>query len=209
VFNLEFIDNPASYWAVIMPLFLSVDMLNDSFTLHALKSVKQNLYKQGVRAKHEESKANGTLERDLLVAAAKRFNAGADNNRREIRPPAGFEELGPRLFVEDSQGSTAATMLFEFTLPGVTPGQAFTFDNRYSMEEKKTGTEKILQVFSKKHRVSHAKPLPSLTDFVVSRRDFVADCVWKRLDLDDGSKMFLSVNQSKRARGSLQGDRTH
>ncbi|GMI50282.1 hypothetical protein TeGR_g3670, partial [Tetraparma gracilis] len=96
VFNLEFIDNPASYWAVIMPLFLSVDMLNDSFTLHALKSVKQNLYKQGVRAKHEESKANGTLERDLLVAAAKRFNAGADNNRREIRPPAGFEELGPR-----------------------------------------------------------------------------------------------------------------
>ncbi|GMI36496.1 hypothetical protein TeGR_g15056, partial [Tetraparma gracilis] len=65
MFNIFYVSNPASYWAIIMPLFLSVDMLNDSMTLHAHESVKHALFKQNVQRKNEESKANGT---DLVAA---------------------------------------------------------------------------------------------------------------------------------------------
>ena len=195
MFNILYVSNPASYWAIIVPLLLSVDMLNDSMTLHAHERVKHALFKRNTRRKNEESKANGTFEHDAIVELAKRFNAGTENNRREIRPPSGFDEFEPRLFAEDSGGAAADTLMMEFVLPGVTPGQAFTFNCRYTMEEKGTGTEKALQVFSKTHRVIHAKPLDSVLNYVFSRRDFVAEVVNKKLELEDGIDMFLSWSQ--------------
>ena len=195
MFNIFYVSNPASYWAIIMPLFLSVDMLNDSMTLRAHESVKRALFKQNARKKNEESKANGTFEHDAIVEVAKRFNAGAENNRREIRPPSGFDELKPRLFVEDSGNAAAETLILEFLLPGVTPGQVFTFDNRYTHEEKNHGTERILDVYSKTHKVSHAVPTATAVNKWVSRRDVVGETVWKKLELEDGKEMFLSVSQ--------------
>jgi hypothetical protein len=180
-----------------VPLFLAVDMLNDSMTLRAHESVKHALFKQNARRKNEESKANGTFEHDAIVEVAKRFAAGAENNRREIRPPSGFDEFSPRLFAEDSGDVSADTLMLEFVLPGVTPGQAFTYDCRYTIDEKGTGTERVLDVFSKTHKVSFIKPLDSVFDYVASRRDFVNDSVWKKLKLEDGSDIYLSINQRK------------
>jgi hypothetical protein len=196
VFNI-FYSDPASYWAIIMPLFLSVDMLNDSMTLHAHESVKYALFKRNARGKNDESKANGTFEHDVIVDFAKRLNAGAENNRKEIRAPKGFDEFGPRLFAEDSGDAAADTLLMEFVLPGVTPGQAFTYDSRYTREERGTGTEKILQVFSKTHQVSHAVFADSALNHVLSRREHVVETVWKKLKLENGNDMFLVVNQRK------------
>jgi hypothetical protein len=180
-----------------MPLFLSVDMLNDSMTLRARESVKHALCKQSTRKKCEDSKANGTFEHDAIVELAKRFNAGAENNRREIRPPSGFDEFSPRLFTEDSGDISADTLMMEFVLPGVSPGQAFTFDNRYTLEEKGGGVEKVLQVFSKTHRVTHAQATKTTINSVVSERDFVSETVWKKLQLEDGSDMFLAATKRK------------
>jgi hypothetical protein len=166
-------------------------------TLHAHHSVKHALFKRNARKKNEESKANGTFEHDAIVELAKRFNAGAENNRREIRPPSGFDEFAPRLFAEDSGDVAADTLMMEFVLPGVTPGQVFTFDNKYTPEEKGTGSDEVLQVFSKSHMVSHAKQLGSSGARLVSRRDFVGDTVWKKLKFEDGDDVFLSVSQRK------------
>jgi len=196
MFNLLRVD-PPSYWPIIVPLLLSVDMLNDSMTLRAHESVKHALFKRNARRKNEESKANGTFEHDTIFELAKRFNAGAENNRREIRPPSGFDEFAPRLFAEDSGDVAAGTLMMEVVLPGITPSQAFTFDNRYTQEERRIGTEQVLQVFSKSQRVSHSKPADNTVNYLVSRRDFVGDAVWKKLKLEDGSDMFLSVNQGE------------
>lgn len=87
-------------------------------------------------------------------------------------------------------------MLLEFTVP-VTPGQAFTFSNRFTLEEKGTGSEQILEVLSPTHRVSYTMQNKKALNKLVSRRDFVADTVWKRLALGDGSDMFLLVSQRK------------
>jgi hypothetical protein len=184
-----------SYWAIIMPLFLAVDMLNDSMTLSAHESVKHAMYKQNTARENDESKANGTFEHDALVKFAKRLNTGAKTNRKEIRPPPGFDDLAPRLFAEKSGNVAADTLVMELVLPGVTPGQAFTCDFRYTQEEKGTGTSKKLQVCTKTHLVSHAVPADSAVNYLVSRRDFVGETVWKKLKLEDGSDMFLSVAQ--------------
>ncbi|GMI41460.1 hypothetical protein TeGR_g5044, partial [Tetraparma gracilis] len=136
MFNVFYI-SPTSYWAIIVPLLLSVDMLNDSMTLHAHESVKHALFKQSTRKKNDESKANGTFEHDVIVDFAKRLNAGAENNRKE----------------------------------------------------------KNLQVFSKTRRVSHVVFAASALKNVLSRRESVAETVWKKLKLDNGTDMFLSVTQ--------------
>jgi hypothetical protein len=196
MFNLLRVDSP-SYWPIIVPLLLSVDMLNDSMTLRAHESVKYALFKRNVQRKNEESKANGTFEHDAILELAKRFAAGAENNRREVRPPSGFEEFAPRLFAENSGDAAAKTLMMEFVLPGVTPGQAFTSYFRYSHEELGTGTDRTLQVFSKTHRVFHATPADTAVNRVVSRRDFVGETVWKKLQLEDGSDVFLSATQRK------------
>jgi hypothetical protein len=197
MFNIFYISNPASYWAIIIPLALSVNALSKGFKRHGLESVNHALIKQNVRKKNDESKANGTFEHDAIVEVAKRFAAGAENNRREIRPPSGFDEFSPRLFAEDSGDVAADTLMMEFVLPGVTPGQAFTYDCRYTIDEKGTGTERVLDVFSKTHKVSFIKPLDSVFYYVASRRDFVNDSVWKKLKLEDGSDIYLSINQCK------------
>jgi hypothetical protein len=199
MFNIVYVSKPESYWAIIMPLFLSVDMLNDSMTLRARESVKHALLKQNTRKKNDESRANGTFEHDVILEAAKRLNAGSENNRREIRPPSGFDEFSPRLFAEDSGDVAADTLILELDLPGVAPGQVFTFDNRYTPEERGTGIEKELQVFSKTHKVSHFKPGKSAADYLVSPRDFVGCAVWKKMKLEGGGDMFLHVSQGKSA----------
>ncbi|GMI24835.1 hypothetical protein TeGR_g6113 [Tetraparma gracilis] len=195
MFNILYVSNPASYWAIIVPLALSVNTLFKGFKREGLESVKHTMFKRNVERKNDESKANGTFEYDAIVGLAKRFNAGAENNRREIRPPSGFDEFAPRLFAEDSGDVAADTLTMEFVVPGVSPGQAFTFDHGYTSEEHGGEPDEVLQVFSKTHRVSHVKQSNSTLACCTSRRDFVGDTVWKKLELEDGSNMFLSVSQ--------------
>lgn len=68
--------------AIIVPLFLSVDMLNDSFVLLVRTNVKYSMYKETARKELLESKANGTFAKDVLLDYTTRLSAGAKNNRR-------------------------------------------------------------------------------------------------------------------------------
>ncbi|GMI32024.1 hypothetical protein TeGR_g5082, partial [Tetraparma gracilis] len=113
MFNIFYVSNSASYWAIIVPLALSVNALSKGFKRHGLESVNHALFKQNVQKKNDESKANGSFEHDAVVELAKRFNAGAENNRREIRPPSGFDEFAPRLFTEDSGDVSADALMLE------------------------------------------------------------------------------------------------
>lgn len=85
----------------------------------------------------------------------------------------------------------------EFTIPNTTVGQAFTFIQRYTVEEKGLGTEKFLKVFTKNWRCSHYKPPPSFTDAFVFPRDFTGEEVWKRVEQEDGKNpIFVTVARS-------------
>jgi hypothetical protein len=114
MFNIVYVSQPTSYWAIIMPLFLSVDMLNDSMILHANKSVERVLFKENARFTNEESKANGTFEHDAILDFVNRMVPSKENRRRAIKAPAGFEEFRPKLFVEDSKSSAVKTMIMEY-----------------------------------------------------------------------------------------------
>jgi hypothetical protein len=74
------------------------------------------------------------------------LDSGEERGRIEVSPPSGYSELKPRMWYEDSEDSNVATVVLEFILPGVTPGQAHTFSRRYTTEERGLGTEKIVQV---------------------------------------------------------------
>ena len=39
LFNINYIDSPSSYWAIIIPLWFAVDLTNDSFTRAAQEQV--------------------------------------------------------------------------------------------------------------------------------------------------------------------------
>jgi hypothetical protein len=39
LFNINYIDSPSSYWAIIIPLWFAVDLINDSFTRAAQEQV--------------------------------------------------------------------------------------------------------------------------------------------------------------------------
>jgi len=80
---------------------------------------------------------------------------------------------------QDSPETSIVTYVLQFTIPDVTPGQAFTFNNRFTAEERGTATETVVETFSKQHRVIHSKP-PDSNEAItfISSRDIVADHVW-------------------------------
>jgi hypothetical protein len=51
-------------------------------------------------------------------------------------------------------------------------------------------------VLSNNHRAYHAKPARTAVNAVLSRRDLVADHVWKKLEAGDGTAVFLDVVRS-------------
>ncbi|GMI27400.1 hypothetical protein TeGR_g5264 [Tetraparma gracilis] len=154
MFNITFVEEPESYWAIIVPLWFAVDMINDSFTRHAKEAIVYTLAKQAIRDKFEESVANGTLKHDLCFHFLSLLNSGEEFDRKEIASPSGYADFKPRLYTQDSGDAAICTMLLEFDLPGITPGQAFTFALRYTSEELGAGTDRILQVFSKNHQTA-------------------------------------------------------
>lgn len=50
----------ASYWAIIVPLMMSVDLLNDSFARQARENVAYTMSRKAKGHKYDESKANST-----------------------------------------------------------------------------------------------------------------------------------------------------
>ena len=170
MFNIFYVSNPASYWAIIMPLFLSVDMLNDSMTLHAHESVKHALFKRNARRKNEESKANGSLKFELCRQFFEILNSGKRTNRQAISVPSGYDVFTPSLHVQDSEDADVSTLLLEFTVPGATPGQIFTYNRAYTMDERGLGTEKIIRAHSKDHMTYHTVPAGDLMNTLISRR---------------------------------------
>ncbi|GMH78359.1 hypothetical protein TrLO_g9996 [Triparma laevis f. longispina] len=197
IFNLSFVENAAaSYWALTIPLWFSVDMVNDSFTRQAYEQTKILLRKIKQKQRFATSKANGTFIEDLCLDFVERLSVSEDK-RTEIPPPPNFAELKPKLFIEDTGDHNIFQVIMEFTIPNTTVGQAFTFIQRYTVEEKGLGTEKFLKVFAKNWRCSHYKPPPSFTDAFVFPRDFTGEEVWKRVEQEDGKNpIFVTVARS-------------
>jgi hypothetical protein len=139
MFNIIYIGAPTSYWAIIMPLFLSVDMLNDSFIRQAQENVNRIVYKETSKKRYDEAKASGDFFNLVLLDLYKRLAAGEKNSRREIGAPAGFDALSPRVYAEKSSGAVAATLVTTFTIPGATPAQVFTFNNLYVRRASEAG----------------------------------------------------------------------
>jgi hypothetical protein len=219
MFNIFFVSQPASYWAIIIPLWFQVDMVNDSFTRQAQEQVNKIMIKEAEKRDFDEAKASGTLPETLCSHFMAQLKSGEERGRDKTEPPPGYSELKPRMWYEDSEDSNIATVILEFILPGVAPGQAFTFSQRYTTEERGSGTNEIMQVsrasesgdvrsdmsltpnsraqtFSKNHRTIHGKPARTAVNAVVSPRDITADHVWKRIEAGDGTAVFLDVIRS-------------
>ncbi|GMI26831.1 hypothetical protein TeGR_g8519 [Tetraparma gracilis] len=196
MFNIFYISTPASYWPIIVPLLLSVDMLNDSMTLYASQRVQHALYKKNDRRKIDESKANGSMRFELCRHFFEILNSGKRTNRRAISVPSGYDVFTPSLHVQDSEDADVSTLLLEFTVPGATPGQIFTYNRAYTMDERGLGTEKIIRAHSKDHMTYHTVPAGDLMNTLISRRDFVGDQIWNKLMLDDGRMMILDISKS-------------
>jgi hypothetical protein len=146
VFNITFVSDPESYLPIIVPLWFAVDMVNDSFTRQAQEQVNQIMIKLANKKHFDEAKANGTLPEKLCAHFMSQLNSGEERGRLEVSPPSGYSELKPRMWYEDSEDSNIATVVLDFVLLGVTPGQAYTFSRRYTTEERGSGTREILQV---------------------------------------------------------------
>jgi hypothetical protein len=140
------VDQTSSYWAIIIPLWFAIDMVNDSFTRQAQEHVNHVMTKLADEKQFDEAKASGTLPEKLCAFFMAHLNSGDERGRIEESPPSGYSDLKPRMWYEDSGDSNIATGVLEFVLPGVTPGQAYTFKNRYTPEEKGLGTDKTVQV---------------------------------------------------------------
>ncbi|GMI31372.1 hypothetical protein TeGR_g13262, partial [Tetraparma gracilis] len=145
IINIFFVAQPTSYWAILVPLALATGLLKDAFTRTALDNVTFVVLKEAADQKFDEAKASGTLPEKLCTDFLTRLNSGK-RGRIEVNPPAGYPMMKPRMWYEDSEDSNVATGVLEFVLPGVTPGQAYTFSNRYTPEEKGLGTDKTVQV---------------------------------------------------------------
>ena len=146
MFNIFFVSQPVSYWAIIIPLWFQVDMVNDSFTRQAQEQVNQIMIKLANKKHFDEAKANGTLPEKLCAHFMSQLNSGEERGRLEVSPPSGYSELKPRMWYEDSEDSNVATVVLEFVIPGITPGQVYTFSRRYTTEERGAGTEEAVQV---------------------------------------------------------------
>ncbi|GMI54614.1 hypothetical protein TeGR_g7513, partial [Tetraparma gracilis] len=167
MFNIFFVSQPASYWAIIIPLWFQVDMVNDSFTRQAQEQVNKIMIKEAEKRDFDEAKASGTLPETLCSHFMAQLKSGEERGRDKTEPPPGYSELKPRMWYEDSEDSNIATVILEFILPGVAPGQAFTFSQRYTTEERGSGTNETMQTFSKNHRTIHGKPARTAVNAVV------------------------------------------
>jgi hypothetical protein len=145
IINIFFVAQPTSYWAILVPLALATGLLKDAFTRTALDNATFVVLMEAAEQKFDEAKASGTLPEKLCTDFLTRLNSGK-RGRIEVNPPAGYPMMKPRMWYEDSEDTKVATVLLEFIVPGVTPGQAFTFLWRYSSEERGIGTLQTLQV---------------------------------------------------------------
>ena len=83
----------------------------------------------------------------MCAATLHAMDSGEQCYRQEVRTPSGYKEFAPRLYNQDSDETNIITFVMQFTIPDATPGQVFTFQNRYTPEERGTGTQEILQVY--------------------------------------------------------------
>jgi hypothetical protein len=80
--------------------------------------------------KFDEAKKLGTFPDELCSNFLDKLGSGEKHNRKEVKPPAGFDVFRPRVWVEASEDAKVAAVLLEVVLPGVTPAQAFTMEHR-------------------------------------------------------------------------------
>ncbi|GMI34434.1 hypothetical protein TeGR_g1892, partial [Tetraparma gracilis] len=182
MFNIFYVENPTSYWAIIAPLFLSVDMLNDSVLRQAHEMVLHHLEKQATLKMFDESKARGTYPEDACLHLLRLLDSGSKNGRIEVPPPSGYDVFKPLMFLQKSEGAEVVTGILEFVLPGVTAGQAFTYFSRYSPDDRGTGEQAVLEVMSSDYRVVHGTPHPDPLNVVLALRDVCLDHVWTKLE---------------------------
>ena len=138
---------PRRYWPIIIPLMFSVDMLHDSFTRTAQETVTYATRTQTINREFAAHRANGTFVDEMCAATLHAMDSGEQCYRQEARTPSGYKEFAPRLYNQDSDETNIITFVMQFTIPDATPGQVFTFQNRYTPEERGTGTQEILQVY--------------------------------------------------------------
>ncbi|GMI41532.1 hypothetical protein TeGR_g12895, partial [Tetraparma gracilis] len=98
MFNIFFVSQPVSYWAIIIPLWFQVDMVNDSFTRQAQEQVNQIMIKEAEKRDFDEAKANGTLPEKLCAHLMAQLKSGEERGRLEASPPSGYSELKPRMW---------------------------------------------------------------------------------------------------------------
>jgi hypothetical protein len=146
MFNIFFVSQPTSFWAIIIPLWFQVDMVNDAFTREAQEQVNYLMVKHANKKQLDEAKASGTLPDELCAHFMAQLNSGAARNRVDVKPPSGYTAMKPHMTVEDSEETAIITVMLEFVVQGVTPGQAFSFSRKFTAEERGTGTVKTLEV---------------------------------------------------------------
>lgn len=76
MFNLFFVTDPNSYWAVIIPMCFAIDMINDAFTRHAQEHVAKLLEYHATVHKFDKSKRYGTLRDDMCMDFLTELNSG-------------------------------------------------------------------------------------------------------------------------------------
>jgi Leucine-rich repeat (LRR) protein len=198
LFNITLLDKPASYWPIIFPLALSVEMLHDSLIREAHENVSFYTRKLVAEHKFDVAKANGTFAEDLCTSVLNLIDSGRQHFRMEVSTPRGFDELNPHVYVQDSDTCEVVTMISQFTVPDVTPGQVFTFLHRYTAEERGAGENRILEVISPRHQCMHGLPKVGSAASLVKPRDVVIDNAWCKLTRADGSVMFVEGMKSCR-----------
>ncbi|GMI30047.1 hypothetical protein TeGR_g10445, partial [Tetraparma gracilis] len=200
MFNIFYVENPTSYWAIIVPLFKSAKALNNSVVRQAHDMVLHQMAKEASLKMFDESKARGTYPEDACLHLLRLLDSGSKNGRIEVTPPSGYDSFKPLLFLQKSEGAEVVTGILEFVVPGVTAGQAFTYFSRYSPDDRGTGEQAVLEVMSSDYRVVHGTPHPDPLNVMLALRDVCLDHVWTKLEYGDESHdagvMFLDVMRS-------------
>ncbi|GMI54287.1 hypothetical protein TeGR_g13767, partial [Tetraparma gracilis] len=114
--------------------------------------------------------------------------------RTEVAVPPGTEAMNPRMFTQRSDDMEAATMIMDFEIPGVSPGQGLWFTSGFSAEQEDSGTDKIVEVAAKDERVYYFKPKETAANKVFARRDFVSRQFWKTFNEEDGEETLVYVS---------------
>jgi hypothetical protein len=158
MFNIYNVTNPTSYWAIIVPLGLAVDMLHDSFTRKAHLSMSRIVARNTARQDLDDARKNGDAVNHAIGKFLDLLGSGVEHGRTEVAVPPGTEAMNPRMFTQRSSDMEAATMIMDFEIPGVSPGQGFWFTSGFSAEQEGSGTDKIVEVAAKDERVYYFKP---------------------------------------------------